>query len=56
MTMAELAAPSCANGGRPLEARMRAYFEPRFGFDLSAVRVHTGGLADRSARSLNALA
>jgi Domain of unknown function (DUF4157) len=40
--------------GRPLDGATRAYFERPFGRDLSAVRVHTGGSAERSARQLNA--
>jgi len=30
--------------------------EPRFGHDLTAVRVHTDAVAARSARAVNALA
>jgi len=39
-----------------MSAEARSFFEPRFGVDLSSVRVHTGAEADRSARSINALA
>lgn len=42
--------------GRPLDARTRAFFEPRFGRDFSSVRVHTSDTADRSARALDAQA
>jgi len=42
--------------GQPLDSPTRAFFEPRFGHDFSRVRVHADGGADRSARSLNALA
>lgn len=42
--------------GAPLSASTRAFFEPRFGEDLSHVRVHTDGMASRSAREVNALA
>ena len=42
--------------GHPLDASSRSYFEPRFGHDFSKVRIHTGGRADESARSVNALA
>ncbi|MFT3765815.1 MAG: DUF4157 domain-containing protein [Minicystis sp.] len=45
-----------SGGGRPLDAGARAYFEPRFGFDLSKVRVHTDARAEASARAVNALA
>jgi hypothetical protein len=40
--------------GQPLDDATRAYFEPRFGYDLSGVRVHTGGVAEQSARDVNA--
>lgn len=42
--------------GAPLSASTRAFFEPRFGEDLGHVRVHTDGMASRSAREVNALA
>jgi len=42
--------------GRPLGAEMRAFFEPRFGCDLSQVRVHTDGRAAESTRAVNARA
>jgi hypothetical protein len=42
--------------GRPLDAGTRAFFEPRLGYDLSRVRVHTDTRAAESAHSLNALA
>lgn len=44
-----LAAP-----GRPLDAGVRAFFEPRFGHDFSRVRVHADADAGRSARAVNA--
>ncbi|HEY5705308.1 MAG TPA: DUF4157 domain-containing protein [Terrimicrobiaceae bacterium] len=40
----------------PLTASQRDFFEPGFGMDFSAVRVHTGPDADELARSLNARA
>jgi hypothetical protein len=40
--------------GRPLDDGTRAFFEPRFGRDLSDVRIHTGHDASRSARALGA--
>ncbi|QRM56823.1 DUF4157 domain-containing protein [Sinorhizobium sp. BG8] len=47
---AEAAAGALARQtGAPLSASERAYFEPRFGRDLSAVRLHTGGAAARAA-------
>ena len=43
-----------AGGGSPLDRPTLAQMEPALGADLSDVRVHTGGDADRSARSLGA--
>jgi hypothetical protein len=40
--------------GRPLDEVTRTYFEPRFGYDFSGVRVHTGASAEQSARDVNA--
>jgi hypothetical protein len=45
-----------AGVGQPLTTTTRGFFEPRFGADLSGVRVHTGAESHASARSLNALA
>ena len=42
--------------GEPLDSSTRAFFEPRFGYDFGAVRVHTGTRAADSARSVSALA
>lgn len=42
--------------GQPLASSVRDLFEPRFGQDLSHVRVHTDGDAQQSAREVNALA
>lgn len=42
--------------GQPLAASARAFFEPRFGQDLSQVRVHTDPEAQQSAREVSALA
>lgn len=42
--------------GRPLDARTRGFFEPRFGHDLSGVRVHTDDRAAQSAEMLDAKA
>lgn len=42
--------------GRQLDPETRAFFEPRFGYDLSRVRVHTDGDAVRKSRALNAQA
>jgi hypothetical protein len=43
-------------GGEPLPASSRAFFEPRFGADFGHVRVHTGSLAAETAREINAQA
>lgn len=40
----------------PLDGATRAFFEPRFGRDLSQVRVHTGAVAAASAAALDAAA
>lgn len=40
--------------GHPLDVATRAFFEPRFGYDFSQVRVHSGAAADQSARNVNA--
>ena len=42
--------------GQPLDASTRAFFEPRFGYDFSHVRVHAGSRAAESARAVGALA
>lgn len=42
--------------GRPLDTDTRNYFEPRFGYDFSQVRLYTGARAAESARAINALA
>ncbi|HEY6445757.1 MAG TPA: DUF4157 domain-containing protein [Acidobacteriaceae bacterium] len=42
--------------GQPLNAATRAFFEPRFAYDLSRIRVHADDTAARSARAVNARA
>jgi Domain of unknown function (DUF4157)/Protein-glutamine gamma-glutamyltransferase len=42
--------------GRPLDRSTRAFFEPRFGQDLSHVRIHNDRKAAESARAVDALA
>ena len=42
--------------GQPLDAAMRAFFEPRFGHDFGNVRVHVDDNARESARAVDALA
>ncbi len=50
------AAINSLGSGTPLQASERAFFEPRFGQDLSHIRVHTGGTADAASQSINARA
>ena len=45
-----------AGGGSPLPESLRARFEPRFGYDFGAVRVHTGEHATGAATALGARA
>ncbi len=40
--------------GQPLPASERRFFEPRFGVDLSSVRIHTDSTASALAKQLNA--
>jgi hypothetical protein len=40
--------------GQPLDLATRAFMEPRFGRDFSRVRVHSGAVAENSARDVNA--
>ena len=47
---------STRDSGQPLSQSLRASFEPRFGFDLSNVRLHTDDRAAESARAANAAA
>jgi len=43
-------------GGQPLPTATRAFFEPRFGYDFSHVRVHTEAQGDMLNHALNARA
>jgi Domain of unknown function (DUF4157) len=43
-----------ASAGRPLEAGLRQDMEQRLGHDFSQVRVHSGAMAEQSARDVNA--
>jgi hypothetical protein len=47
---------SLRSGGQPLSQSLRNFFEPRFGYDFSQVRVHTDAQAAESARTLSARA
>jgi hypothetical protein len=44
------------SSGQPLDVHTRTYFEDRFGYDFSSVRVHTDGGAAASAASIGAAA
>lgn len=53
--MAPPSVPAVLNSpGRSLDGDTRGFFEPRFGHDLSGVRVHTDARAAQSARQVNA--
>ncbi|MEJ2568560.1 MAG: DUF4157 domain-containing protein, partial [candidate division WOR-3 bacterium] len=45
---------SLKGSGQPLSEATRNYFEPRFGYDFSAVRIHTGNEANDTAKLINA--
>ena len=45
-----------SSGGQPLPENVRSFYEPRFGYDFSNVKVHTNTLAAKSADNINALA
>ncbi|MFT3766866.1 MAG: DUF4157 domain-containing protein [Minicystis sp.] len=45
-----------SGGGRPLDGEARSFFERRFGYDFSGVRVHTSTEAAASARTVGAKA
>ncbi len=45
-----------SSDGQPLDSATRAFMEPRFGFNFSRVRVHTGSRAAETARAVNAQA
>lgn len=45
---------SLRGGGQPLPEPVRDFFEPRFGYDFSHVRVHTSNDAVQMSRELNA--
>lgn len=55
-TPAAQSAIASLGSGAPLPASERAFFEPRFGADLSGVRVHDGAAADTASQSIQARA
>ncbi len=44
------------SGGQALSLEARSFYEPRFGYDFSNVKIHTDTVAAKSAQSINALA
>ncbi|WP_233809192.1 eCIS core domain-containing protein [Paraburkholderia sp. HP33-1] len=42
--------------GQPLDRKSRDFFEPRFGYDFSGVRIHAGSQAAESAGAVNSYA
>jgi Domain of unknown function (DUF4157) len=44
------------SGGQELPNEVRNFYEPRFGYDFSNVKIHTDNVASKSAQSINALA
>ena len=55
-TSVDAAAHAVSSGGSPLTTAQRAYFEPRFGHDLSGVRLHHSAPAQRAADAIGARA
>jgi len=53
---ADRAAAALQSGGRAMTSSERHYFEPRFGADLSGVRIHEGSDVDDAAGSISARA
>ncbi|MFT3823213.1 MAG: DUF4157 domain-containing protein [Chitinophagaceae bacterium] len=45
-----------SGSGQPLPAGVREFYEPKFGYNFSNVRIHTDTVAAKSAQSINALA
>src|SRR5665213_237035 len=52
----EIYVGTLGSGGQTLPNEVRNFYEPRFGYDFSNVKVHTNSLAAKSAQSINALA
>ncbi|WP_266168802.1 DUF4157 domain-containing protein [Dyella subtropica] len=53
---ARAAIDAARQAGAPLPAHLRSFFEPRFGYDFSRVRVHTDAGAAAGARAVQARA
>jgi hypothetical protein len=47
---------SMRGNGKPLPKSVRAFFEPRFGYDFSEVRIHTDACAVETAHAVNSKA
>jgi hypothetical protein len=45
-----------SGSGQSLPGEVRNFYEPRFGYDFSKVKIHTDTVAAKSAQSINALA
>jgi hypothetical protein len=45
-----------SSGGRPLDRETRSFYESRFRYDFSGIRVHTDANAEQSAKAIKALA
>lgn len=54
--LSSLVRDATISGGRPLDRAARRFFEPRFAYDFSGVRIHTGGPANAAARAVDASA
>jgi hypothetical protein len=52
----DAASKAIGSPGQPLDASARTYFEPRFAYDFSQVRIHSDGLAHDAATAVNAKA
>jgi outer membrane protein OmpA-like peptidoglycan-associated protein len=50
------AARAAEHGGSPLSKELRSYFEPRFSYDFSGVRVHSDGESASAAQAVQARA
>jgi hypothetical protein len=44
------------SSGQPLSTETRTFMESRFGYDFSAVKIHTDSKAEKSAQAINAVA
>lgn len=55
-TLPAIVQDALSSPGQSLDVATRAFFEPRLGYDLGSVRVHSDRSAANSARAINALA